>query len=65
MKINGVTATKIIRESAQKQPCIIVLTASISECGRTKYLSAGMDNYVSKPITIPQLEEALNLYLKK
>ena len=47
--LNGVEATKTIRKSGNKIP-IIALTANALKGDKEKFLSSGMDNYVSKPI---------------
>lgn len=60
-EMDGVTATKRIRSywSADEQPAIIALTANAMEQHREEYLAAGMDGYVSKPIRVAELSEAL------
>lgn len=47
--MNGIEATKIIRES-KKTPVIIAMTASNCDIDRELCLSAGMSNYINKPI---------------
>ena len=56
-KIDGITATHKIREldgDTAKTP-IIALTANAMAGDRKKYLDAGMDGYVSKPIDAAEL----------
>jgi PAS domain S-box-containing protein len=58
-EMDGITATKIIRQSEQKQPYIIALTANALEDDRIKCMEAGMNDYISKPISIEELKIAL------
>lgn len=58
-EMDGITATKIMRESSQKQPHIIALTANVLEDDRIKCIDAGMNDYISKPISIDELKMAL------
>ncbi|HPH97459.1 MAG TPA: ATP-binding protein [Anaerolineaceae bacterium] len=60
-EMDGVEATKHIRETlaAASQPYIIAMTANAMEGDRESYLAAGMNDYVSKPIRIPQLIKAI------
>ncbi|MEM9933965.1 MAG: response regulator, partial [Bacteroidota bacterium] len=63
-EMDGITATKNIRRniSADSQPIIIALTANAMTGDREIYLSAGMDDYVSKPITIDMLGQIIAKY---
>ncbi|AFY39293.1 histidine kinase [[Leptolyngbya] sp. PCC 7376] len=56
-KMDGITATKKIRELQDivPQPWIIAVTASASPEDRQTCLDAGMDDYLSKPLTLEQL----------
>ncbi len=58
-KMDGITATKIIRQSPQAQPYIIAVTANYLEADRQICLDAGMNDFITKPIAIHQLTEAL------
>ncbi len=60
-EMDGEMATRIIRETmpSHRQPYIIALTAHALPGDRERYLSAGMDAYISKPIRVQDLVDAL------
>ncbi len=63
---NGIVATKEIKEALNpngKTP-FVALTAMAMEGDREMLLQAGLDNYISKPLTREKLENILNLYLR-
>jgi PAS domain S-box-containing protein len=59
--MDGVEATRIIRHDRvnSQQPYIVAMTANALAGDKEKYLSSGMDDYVSKPVRIEKLVEAL------
>ncbi|MEK9968172.1 MAG: PAS-domain containing protein [Ferrovibrio sp.] len=61
-EMDGMTATATIRKLPH--PCaripIIALTANAMEGDRERYIGAGMDDYVAKPIALPLLLAAMN-----
>ena len=59
--MDGIKATEQILAScpADKRPFIIAVTAHALEGDREYYLSVGMNEYISKPITLSQLVEVL------
>lgn len=60
-EMDGDEATQHIRESlpSERQPHIIAMTAHALEGDREKYLSRKMDDYISKPVQVDALVEAL------
>ena len=58
--MDGLDATRTIRKLTKvTQPHIIAMTANAMEGDREMCLAAGMNDYISKPIRIPELVEAL------
>jgi len=60
-EMDGLKATRAIRQRWPdgKLPMIIAMTASALKGDREMCLAAGMDGYVSKPVKIEMLREAL------
>jgi PAS domain S-box-containing protein len=57
-------ASRVIAKAAgARRPHLIALTASAMETDRQKCLEAGLDDYLSKPIRVPELEAILRRYL--
>ncbi|MGZ8435309.1 MAG: response regulator, partial [Candidatus Binatia bacterium] len=57
---DGVQATAKIRELlGDQRPWIIALTANALEGDRERYIGVGMDDYLSKPIRVAALAQAL------
>ncbi len=65
-EMDGYAATKtIISElDADKRPKIIAMTANAMQGDKEECLAAGMDDYVSKPIRIDELQESLTKWSK-
>lgn len=61
--MNGVDATKAIRASTnlgpKKDTPIIALTAYAMVGDREKFIEAGMDDYLAKPVKMEDLEQIL------
>ena len=60
-RLDGLEATRRIRRDvpAENQPRVIALTARALRSDREACLSAGMDGYLSKPVRLDALAEAL------
>ncbi len=63
--IDGLEATRTIRQREQANPgqqfiYIIAMTANTQEDDRNACLEAGMDDFISKPVQLKELERALN-----
>ena len=64
--MDGITATQTIRESSssQNKPWIIALTADSLPEDRQICMDAGMNDYISKPITLKAIERSLSEYTR-
>lgn len=62
-EMDGLTATHYVREilPPDKHPFIVAMTAESMQGDREKFLAAGMDDYIPKPIRIEELKRALSL----
>ncbi|MFC5648756.1 PAS domain S-box protein [Paenibacillus solisilvae] len=63
--MDGIQATQIIKESlsSMKIPYIVAVTAHALKSDRERYLSAGMDEYISKPIQMDAVSDIIEKYL--
>jgi CheY-like chemotaxis protein len=61
--MDGFSATLELRGKGYRGP-IIALTANAMEHDRSKCLSAGCNDFVTKPISMPKLFKAIGKYLK-
>ncbi len=58
--MDGVTATKeIVRKYGNAKPIIIAVTANAMGNDKQSYITAGMDDYISKPFTAKEIEACL------
>ncbi len=60
--MNGMEATKILRETFEIKTPIVALTANALDGDRERFLSIGMDDYLTKPIEIKAFEAILMKY---
>jgi len=59
-EMDGLEATRrIAMEWGDKRPLIVALTANAMQSDRDMCLAAGMDDYLSKPLTIQQVSEGI------
>jgi PAS domain S-box-containing protein len=60
-EMDGFDAARIIRkkESAHPQPCIIALTANALQSDRDACLAAGMNDFITKPIKLSDVDEVI------
>jgi PAS domain S-box-containing protein len=59
-EMNGIEATRLIRETfGEKRPVIVALTAEALEGDEQRFLNAGFDNYLSKPLQPQKLQKIL------
>ncbi|MCK4974043.1 MAG: response regulator, partial [Sulfurimonas sp.] len=66
--MNGIEATKRIRElefNRQFKTPIIAVTANALVEDRKRFLEAGLDDYITKPIDTAELERVLAKFLSK
>ncbi len=63
-EMDGYSATQRIRsEEAGEHTPVIALTANVTEMDRQRCLDAGMDDFISKPFTIQELQSILAKWL--
>ncbi|MCL1866448.1 MAG: ATP-binding protein, partial [Oscillospiraceae bacterium] len=63
-EMNGIEATKILREMGYKKT-IIVFTANAITGNKEMFLKNGFDDFISKPIDSGELNVVLNKYIKE
>ncbi|MFC2155703.1 response regulator [Acidobacteriota bacterium] len=63
-KMDGMEAAKRIIEKYNhgKRPKIIAVTACVAQGDREKFLSIGMDDYISKPINIDRFKNCITYW---
>lgn len=63
--LDGLEATRQIRQLPELiQPQIVAMTANALQEDRTACLEAGMDNFISKPVRLEDIRDALQAALK-
>jgi PAS domain S-box-containing protein len=61
---DGYTATAAIRAAeGERRTCIVAMTANVMEGDRDRCLAAGMDDYLSKPVRLPDLVRTLERWI--
>ncbi len=60
-KMDGITATKIIRTELMSQVPIVAMTADVMTEVRQACLDAGMNDYISKPINIQEIIRVISV----
>jgi len=65
-EMDGFQTTRLLKENvpASRRPAIIAMTANALEGDREKCLEAGMDDYISKPIRIAELQHTIEQWAK-
>ena len=58
-ELDGLEATRLIRQTMERQPKIVAMTANAMVEDREECLNAGMDHYISKPIKLQELIDYL------
>lgn len=64
-ELNGYDTMRILREKEQIEIPIIALTAKAMQNDCEKCLAAGANDYISKPLNIPQLLSVLRVWLSR
>ncbi|MGG1879701.1 PAS domain S-box protein [Paenibacillus cisolokensis] len=64
--LDGLESTKKIRELAagDKPPFVVAVTAHAIKNDREKYLALGMDEYISKPVSMDEVSRVIQHYRK-
>ncbi|MFA6777957.1 MAG: response regulator, partial [Bacilli bacterium] len=60
--MSGTETMNTLKEKGYQTP-IVVLTADVETDSKVKYINAGFDDYLGKPIEIKELERVLKKYL--
>ncbi len=62
--MDGLEATRIIRENGHSKVPIIAMTANINSSDKQSCFDAGMDEFISKPVNLEQLEKTIQHLIK-
>ena len=64
--MNGIETLEVLKQlEGYTLPPIIALTANALSGMKEKYLAAGFDDYIAKPVEIKELDRVLNKYFNK
>lgn len=58
-EMDGVEASRLIRQISEIKPIIIALTANIMEGDQQECFNAGMNDYISKPVRLEEITNKL------
>jgi PAS domain S-box-containing protein len=66
-ELDGLEASRIIRSDLpeEQMPAIIAMTANAMSGDRENYIQAGMDDYISKPVSLEVLKQLLDRWKDK
>ncbi|WP_078346958.1 hybrid sensor histidine kinase/response regulator [Mucilaginibacter pedocola] len=64
-EMDGLEATRFIRQNMEHQPAIIAMTANAMAEDREQCLQAGMNDYLSKPLKLQEIMAALEKWEPK
>nr|WP_315218601.1 response regulator [uncultured Duganella sp.] len=60
--MDGFEATRMIRSELKLKLPVVAMTAGVTEYERARCLNAGMDDFLSKPVTLERLQDTLTKY---
>ena len=63
-EMDGITTLKLLKESDLTKAKVIALTANSYVGIKEKFISEGFDDYLSKPISVKELNRIINNYFK-
>lgn len=58
-EMDGLEASRVIRQTLENQPVIIALTANTMQGDQQECLNAGMSDYISKPVKLEEITNKL------
>lgn len=58
--LDGLEATRLLRMTPGVQPTVVAMTANAMEGDREICIAAGMDDYISKPLTLDNLQRIIS-----
>jgi CheY-like chemotaxis protein len=64
-EMDGLEATRLIRQTVRSQPKIIAMTANVTMGEKEECLNAGMDDFICKPINLEELVHKLQEWSQK